>query len=83
MTHLKLVGLVELGEAGLHVERLLKGLQEQPLEGHDLPDVAEERIDFGRTQERCTLQGLQVILQEVVQVLQRDTGRDDAGPSRR
>ena len=57
-------------ELWLDIDGLPECLQEQSLEGHDLPDVAEERRDFRRSEEGGTSQRFQVVLQQIVQVLQ-------------
>lgn len=61
--YLELIGLVDDVEMRLDGERFLQTLLEQPLECHNLLDVAEKGVDLGRGKERFLLQRLQIVLQ--------------------
>lgn len=68
-THLELRGRFELVELGFWSDCFLEALQEDPLELHDLLDVAEKCVDLSVAQEGLFLHGFQVVLQQAVQML--------------
>lgn len=68
-THLELRGRFELVELGLWSDCFLEALEEDPLELHDLLDVAEKCVDLSVAQEGLFLHGFQVVLQQAVQML--------------
>lgn len=67
--HLELRGRFELVELGFWSDCFLEALQEDPLELHDLLDVAEKCVDLSVAQEGLFLHGFQVVLQQAVQML--------------
>jgi len=70
MAYLKFIRLVEFVEVRFNIDGLPERLQEETLEGHNFPDVTEEGRDLCRGKEGGSPQGLQVIVQQVVQVLE-------------
>jgi len=68
--------MLELVELRLQVQGLLQILQELSLECDDLVDVAKQGVDLGIREECLAFHGLQIVLQQIVQVLQvnRDGG---------
>jgi len=75
-THPELAAMLELVELRLQVQGLLQILQELSLECDDLVDVAKQGVDLGIREECLAFHGLQIVLQQIVQVLQvnRDGG---------
>lgn len=71
-THPELAAVLELVKLRLQVQGLLQILQELALECHDLVDVAEQRVDLGVGEECLAFHGLQIVLQQIVQMLQGD-----------
>ena len=67
--YFKLATVFKFMEIRLEVERFLEFLQELALERHDLLDVAEQRVDLGVGEEGLLLEGLQVVLEQIVQML--------------